>query len=388
MPRKNRAAKPKSEPQSNSPTESEPGAQLCESQTSTQSQSDSYEEDLGPEAQLRESQISTQSCSDSDAVGAEPKVGSPVALIEEVHDILEKQEEALSTYVSPQELASPTRNDELETEGESAPALSDQAAQNYGSRQENSLATEIKTSRSGARMELDVGDDPLHMSSAEEPQNPFLDPPMHAAQTEAIQSEESDSDASLDLNGGGKPMWFARNEVLRKTSRESGSDVSLDLNKGGEPSGLFKDKGSRKTSQGSVNRITNPSTKPPGQFDLESASQNLHSNTESRAESAESAPPSPAAKYYKVETTEMVRSETTRIIRGFQQEKIRIETVLKPDPEIHTLRKKEEELEDHEMMLSTLIDELMIELKKTRGEFKKISRRYRRALADSEKASG
>ncbi|TGO43888.1 hypothetical protein BOTNAR_1123g00020 [Botryotinia narcissicola] len=365
MQRKNRAVRPKSEPQSNSPTEREPEALLRESQISTQSQSYFHEEDLGPEARLRESQISTQSYSDSDAVGADPKVGSPIALIEKVHDLLENQEEALATYISPQKLASSTRNDELETKGESASASNDQAAQNYGLRQEESLATKIQTSRLGAQIELDVEDDPLHMSSNEEPQNPFLDPPMHAAQTEAIHSEESDSDASLDLNKGGKPMWCARNDISRKTSRESDSDVSLDLNKEGEPSDLLKDKGSRKTSQGSVNRIANQSTKPP-----------------------ESALPSPAAKCYKVETTEMVRSETTRIIRGFQQENIRIETVLKPDPEIHTLRKKEEELEDHEMMLSTLVDELMSELKKTRGEFKKISRRNRRALADFEKASG
>ncbi|TGO14475.1 hypothetical protein BTUL_0052g00130 [Botrytis tulipae] len=366
MPRKNRAAKPRSEPQSNSPTEPEPEAQLRESQKSTQSQSDSYKEDLEPEAQLRESQISTQPYSDSEAVGAEPKVGSPIASIEEVHDLLVKQEEALATDVSPQELASSTKIDEVQAEWESAPVLSDQAAQNYGPRQEKSLASEIQTSRSGAQMELDVEDDPLHMSSAEEPQNPFEDPPMCASQGEVIQIEESDSDASLDLDKGGKPVWFARNEVSRKTRRESDCDASLDLNKGGEPSSLSRDKGSRKTSKGSINRIANPSTKPPGEFDLESASQNLHSNTESRPESAESAPPSPAAKYHKVETTEMVRSETTMIIRGFQQEKTRIETVLKPDPEIHTLRKKEEELEDHEMMLSNLIDELMIELKKTR----------------------
>ncbi|KAF7900071.1 hypothetical protein EAF00_004407 [Botryotinia globosa] len=363
MPRKNRAAKPRSEPQSNSPTEPEPEAQLLESQTST------------------------QSFSDSDTVGAEPKVGSPIALIEEVHDLLENQEEALSTYVSPQELVPPTKIDEIEAEWESARASSDQAAQNDRPRQEKSLATEIQTSRSGAQMELDVEDDLLHMSSAEEPQNPFADPPMHAPQTEAIHSEESDSDASLDLNKGGKPMWSARNEVSRKTSRESDYDVSLDLNKGGERPGLFGDKLSRKTSQGSVNRIANQSAKPPGEFDLESASQNLHSNTKSRTESTESVLPSPASKYHKVETTEMVRSETTRIIRGFQQEKIHIEKVLKAEPEIHTLRKKEEELEEHEMMLSNLIDELMIELKKTRVDFKRISWRYRRALADLEKAS-
>ncbi|THV46892.1 hypothetical protein BGAL_0352g00130 [Botrytis galanthina] len=357
MPRKNRAVKPKSEHQSNPSTEPEPEAQLRESQISTQSQSDSYEEDLGPEAQLRESQISTQSYSDSDAVGPEPKVGSPIAFMEEVLDLLENEEETLPTYVSPQELAHQAKIDAIEAEWESAPASNDQAAQNYGPRREKSLATEIQTSRSGDQMELDVEDEPLHVSSNEEPQNPFEDPPMHASQTEAIQSEESDSDASLDLD------------------------------KGGEPAGLFRDKVSRRISRVSVDHAANPSVRSPGRFDSEPALQNLHSNTESRPESAEFAPPSPAPKYHKVEITKMVRSETTRIIRGFQQGKIRIETVLKPDPGIHTLREKEEELEDHETMLSNLIDDLMIELKKTRGELKRISRRYRKALADFQKAS-
>ncbi|TGO35989.1 hypothetical protein BHYA_0138g00020 [Botrytis hyacinthi] len=346
MPGKNRAVEPKSEHQSKSPTEPEPEGQLRESQTSTQSQSDSYEEDLGPEAQLRESQISTQSYSDSDAAGTEPKVGSRITLIEEVHDLLESQEESLSTYVSPQELAHKTRIAEIEAEWESARASSDQAAQNDGPRQEKSLATEIQTSRSGAQTELDVEDDSLHMSSAEEPENPFEDPPMYASATEAIQSEESDSDASLDLD------------------------------EGGQPAGLFRGELSRKTSQGPVNRVANPSMNRAAQSDPEPALQNLHSNTK-KLESAESALPSPAPKYHKVETTEMVRSETTRIIRGFQQEKTRIETVLKPDSGIHTLRKKEEELEDHETMLSNLIDELMIELKKTREKPWQILKRRR-----------
>ncbi|KAF7871989.1 uncharacterized protein EAF02_009094 [Botrytis sinoallii] len=352
MPRKNRAVKPKSEHQSNSPAEPEPEAQLRESQISTQSQSDSYEEDLGPESQLRESQISTQSYSDSDAVGPEPRVKSPVALIEESHDLLENQEPTLSTYVSPQELAHQTKIDEIEAEWERAPASSDQAAQNYRPRQERSLATEIQTSRSGAQMELDVEDDPLNVSSNEVSQNLFQYPPMHLSQNQAVRSEGSDSDA---------------------------------LDKGGELQELFRKGLLRDISQGSCYRIVNPSMKPPGQFDREPASQNLHSNTESRPKSA--APPSPAPKYHKVETTEMVRSETTRITRGFQQEKTRIETVLKRDPDIHTLREKEEKLEDHETMLSNLIDELMIELKKTRGELRKISRRYRKALVDSEKSS-
>ncbi|KAF7922072.1 uncharacterized protein EAE98_008283 [Botrytis deweyae] len=351
MPRKNLAVKPKSEHQSNSPAEPEPEAQLRESQISTQSQSDSYEEDLGPEAQLRESQISTQSYSDSDAVGPEPRVKSPVALIEESHDLLENQEPTLSTYVSPQELAHQTKIDEIEAEWERAPASSDQAAQNYGPRQESSLATEIQTSRSGAQMELDVEDEPLHVSSNEVSQNLFQYPPMHLSQNQAVRSEKSDSDA---LDEGGELQEIARKELLRDLSQR-------------------------------YYRIVNPSMKPPGQFDPEPASQNLHSNTKSRPKSA--ALLSPAPKYQKVETTEMVRSETTRITRGFQQEKTRIETVLKRDPDIHTLREKEEKLEDHETMLSNLIDDLTIELKKTRGELKKISRSYRKALVDSEKAS-
>ncbi|TGO57963.1 hypothetical protein BCON_0060g00370 [Botryotinia convoluta] len=357
MPRKKQAVETKHLPKSKSRTESEAEAQLRESQKSIQSQYDSNEEDLGPEAQLRESQMSTQSYSDTDAVGPEPKVRSPIALIEESQDLSQNQEEALSTYVSSQEAESPTRDGDVEAEVESARASSDEDLQNFGRRQEEPLATEIQTSRTGAQMELDVEDDPLHMSSNEVSRDFVQDTPQHLSQNQAIQSEESDSDASLDLD------------------------------KGGEPPGLFRKELSRKISQGSAHHVANSNMNSPAQSDVEFALQNLHSNTENRPESTESAPPSPAPKYHKVETTEMVRTETTRIIRSFQQEKTRIETVLKPDPEIHTLRKKEEELEDHETMLSILIDELMIELKKTRGELKRISRRYRKALADFQKAS-
>ncbi|KAF5877175.1 uncharacterized protein Bfra_001538 [Botrytis fragariae] len=354
MPRKNRAVKAKSEHQSISPTEPEPEAQLRESQMSTQSQSCFNEEDLGPEVQLRESQMSTRSCSDTDAAGPESEIGSLAALIKESHDYFKNQEETLSTCVSTQEAKSPTKDDDVEAEAESARASSDEDTQNHGRRQEEPLATGIQTSRTGAQMELNVEDDPLHMSSDEVSRNPFQDPPMHLSQNQHIQSGESDPD---DLDKGGKPAWFAENKLYWKTVHES------------------------------THLVADPTMSPPDKSDPEPALPNLHSNTEKRPESTKSASSSPAPQYQKVHTTEMVRSETTRIIRSFQQEKIRIETALKSDSDLSTLREREEKLEDHETILSNLIDELMIELKKTRGELKRISRRYGKALADFEKAS-
>ncbi|TGO24083.1 hypothetical protein BPAE_0112g00010, partial [Botrytis paeoniae] len=318
----------KSVPQSKFQSEPEPQAQLRESQTSTQSQSDFFKEELGPEAQLRESQISTQSYSDSDAVGPGPRVGPPAVSIDEnFQNSAHNQQETPSTYVSSQGLGSPTEDEGVEAAVESARASSDEDAQNHGQRQEEPLATKIQTSRSGAQMELDVEDDPLHMSSNEVSQNLFQDPPTHLSQNQAVQSQESDSDASLDLDKVGKPVWLATDELFWKTIH------------------------------GSTHHIANPNINPPAQSDPEPALQNLHSNTENRPESTESASSSSVSQYQKVQTTEM------------------------------TLREKEEKLEDHETMLSNLIDELMIELKKIRGELKRISRRYRKALADLEKAS-
>lgn len=346
MPPKNRAIKVRSLHQSNSSTKSEPEVGLRESETSTQSQSNSYEEDLGPEAQLRESQIILQACPDTDVMGPEPEVGSPTALIEEPQELLENQEETLSTYVSPQEAGSSTEEDDVEVEVEvevgNAQDSSDEDRQNFGQRQGETLGADINRSKSGSQMELEDEDGPVHMASNEVSH----DPSQYPSKTQAVQSQESDPD---DLDRGGEPPLFFRNGVFRKTS------------------------------QGSTHHVVNPNISPPARFDTGPALQNLYSDTEDRPESTESTPPSLASQYPKF--TEMVRTETTRIMRSSRRERVRIE-VLKRDPETRTLREKEEDLEDHETVLIDLIGELTSDLKKTRNELKRAGRMYRRSLAD------
>ncbi|KAF7955599.1 hypothetical protein EAE96_004525 [Botrytis aclada] len=355
MPRKNRAAKPKSENQSNAPIEPEPEAQLRESQISTQSQSDSLKEDMGPETQLRESQTSTQSFSGTDAVGPEPRMGSPTASVEEFQDSLQNQEDTLPNYVASQGLGSPMEDDGLQAGWESAPpwtgTLSDEDRQTHGQRQEERLATEIQTSRSGSQMELDVEDDPLHMSSNKVSPDLSHDSSQHPSRTRSVRGEESDSNASLDLKKGGKLPRLSREQKLQFLRGESFYNVA------------------------------DPGINPLAQSDDEPALQKHHSNTGERPESTEPASSSSVPQYQKVQTTEVVRSETTRIIRSFHQEKIRIEKELKEDFSLQNLRQREKRLEVHETALSNLIDELMVDLKKTRGQLKKISRRYREPLA-------
>ncbi|TGO81156.1 hypothetical protein BPOR_1313g00020 [Botrytis porri] len=285
----------------------------------------------------------------------------------------------MSTYISTQEAESRIGDDDVWAEVESARELSDGDLKDSGQRQEEPLAAGFQTLISGAQVEWEIEDDPLHTEIIEVARDSVQDR-MQPSQTEAIQSDDSDPD---DLDRGGRSMWLARNEVSPKISQESDPD---DLDRGGSPPEFLRNELYRKKVHEPTHHVANPTMKPPGQSDPEPASRTLHSNTENRPESTESetqsASPSSAPQYHKVQTTEMVRSETTRIIRSFQQENIRIETVLKPDPDIHTLREKEEKLEDHELMLSNLIDELMIDLKKTRGELKGISRKYRKALGD------
>ena len=342
MPRKNRAIKVRSQHQSNPSAEPEPEVQLQESNTSTQSQSDSYEEDLGPEAQLRESQIILQAYPDPDVMGPKPEVESPTALIEESQELLENQEETLSTYVSPQEVGSSTEEDDVEDEVRNAQDSSDEDRQNFGQRQEETLGAEINRSESGSQMELNDEDGPLHMASNEVSH----DPSQHLSKTQAVQSQESDPD---DLDRGGEPPLFFRNELLRKRS------------------------------QGSTHHVVSSNKNLPARFETEPTLQNLNSDTEDRPESTESTPSSLASQYHKV--TEMVRTDTTRIMRSSRRERIRIE-VLKRDPETRTLREKEEDLEDHETVLIDLIGDLTSDLKKTRNELKRVGRMYRKSLAD------
>ncbi|TEY28228.1 hypothetical protein BOTCAL_1046g00020 [Botryotinia calthae] len=279
-------------------------------------------------------------------MGPKPEVGSPTAFIEESQDSLENQKETLSTYVSSRKTGSSTEEDNIEVEVENAQNSSDEDRQNFGQRQEETLDAEINRSRSGPQRELDVKDDPLHMESNKVSQDSIQDCPKHSSPPQAVQSQESDPD---DLDRGGKAPLFFRNEVFRKTS------------------------------QGSTHHVVNPNRNPPARSDTESALQNCQSNTENEPESTESTPPSLASQYHKVETTQMVRTETTKITRSSQREKIRIE-VLKREPETRTLREKKEDLEDHETVLIDLIGDLTVDLKKTRNELKRVGRMYRKSL--------